>query len=376
MAFSPVRHLSIPLSTSTVSISIIDNNARLWGLPGSFMMSRILPGFERGGAKVPSYSFLIHHTQSNTRLLFDLGLRSDWESVYHSGFVKGVHQMGLEMSTDKDVADILLWNSEDLISINTIIYSHHHFDHTGSTSKFPSSTGIVVGPGYIKTHLPGFPENPRQFETTSDLYQGRAVEEVDFSFTNPKVLDIGGFKATDYFSDGSFYLLDTPGHTVGHISALARTTSDQGQSTFIFMGGDIAHTQAIFRPSPRLPLPETIPDPNQPPFTSTISSSPYTQLHPSYGASDSTLARSTPFGNVPEAEHDPAMLQISVNKLVEFDGEEDILVVLAHDASLLDVVDLYPEGANEWKKKGWKEQGHWRFLGQCVLEQGSDGAKL
>jgi hypothetical protein len=284
--------------------------------------------------------------------------------------------MGLQMSTDNDVADILLSKSMDITSISAVIYSHHHFDHTGSMSKFPHSTGIVVGPGYIKTHLPGYPENPRQFETTSDLYEGRTVEEVDFSPTNPKVLDIGGFKANDYFGDGSFYLLDTPGHTVGHISALARTTSKKGESTFIFMGGDIAHTQAIFRPSARLPLPETIPDPNQPPSTSTVSSEQYTMLHPSYTASDNSLARSTPFGNVPEAEHDPAQLQISVNKLVEFDGKENILVVLAHDAGLLDVLDFFPKDINDWKEKGWKEQGHWRFLGQCVLEQGGDGAKL
>jgi hypothetical protein len=279
--------------------------------------------------------------------------------------------MGLETSTVKDVADVLLSNSVDLASITTIIYSHHHFDHTGTTKQFPSSTGILVGPGYIKTHLPGYPESPRQFETTSDLYASRTIEEVDFSPSNPKSLNIGGFKAIDYFKDGSFYLLDTPGHTIGHISALARTTSD----TFIFMGGDVAHTQAVFRPSTKMPLPETIPDPNQQPFTSTTSSLPYTQLHPSYNVSNETPSRTTPFGNVPEIEHDPATLQITTHKLVEFDGDENILVVLAHDASLLDVIDLYPGRANEWKNSGWKEQAHWRWMGQCVAEEGKGGGE-
>jgi hypothetical protein len=36
--------------------------------------------------------------------------------------------------------------------------------------------------------------------------------------------------------------------------------------------------------------------------------------------------------------------------------------VIAHDLSLIDVVDFYPETINDWKTKGFKEQGHWRFL--------------
>jgi hypothetical protein len=29
---------------------------------------------------------------------------------------------------------------------------------------------------------------------------------------------------------------------------------------------------------------------------------------------------------------------------------------------LLDVMDFFPKEANEWKAKGWKEEGRWRFL--------------
>ena len=46
------------------------------------------------------------------------------------------------------------------------------------------------------------------------------------------------------------------------------------------------------------------------------------------------------------------------------DGHDNVLVMLAHDDTMLDIVDKFPNGtANEWKKKGWREKGMWRFLG-------------
>ena len=45
------------------------------------------------------------------------------------------------------------------------------------------------------------------------------------------------------------------------------------------------------------------------------------------------------------------------------DAHPNILLMLAHDDTMLDVVDKFPNGtANEWMKKGWKEKGLWRFL--------------
>ena len=55
-------------------------------------------------------------------------------------------------------------------------------------------------------------------------FAGRQIREIDFS--NEKTpFKIGRFHAHDYFGDGSFYLLDTPGHSIGHICGLARTTA-------------------------------------------------------------------------------------------------------------------------------------------------------
>lgn len=85
--------------------------------------------------------------------------------------------------------------------------SHFHWDHTGDPSTFPTSTELVVGPGFKKAFMPGYPSNPDAPIKESD-YRGRNVREISFANSS---LRLGRFRALDYFGDGSFYLLDAPG---------------------------------------------------------------------------------------------------------------------------------------------------------------------
>lgn len=188
----------------------------------------------------PCYSFLIEHKGSESdktrRLIFDLGIRKDWQNLspfLQRRFGAGGYQIDVKQS----VKEIL--ESGGIIcddgSIEAVIWSHWHFDHTGNPAEFPASTKLVVGSGFKEKLLPGYPTNPESAILESD-YSGRALEEIDFTMTN---LQIGGFPAHDYFGDGSFYLLDTPGHAVGHMCGLARVTVEP--PSFVFLGGDIAH---------------------------------------------------------------------------------------------------------------------------------------
>lgn len=52
------------------------------------------------------------------------------------------------------------------------------------------------------------------------------------------------------------YIMDAPGHTVGHLNALARVTSNP--DSFILMGADTCHHSAEMRPSKYNPLPDAI----------------------------------------------------------------------------------------------------------------------
>jgi len=58
------------------------------------------------------------------------------------------------------VADILKEGGVDLTEVESIIWSHYHFDHIGDISTFPLTTELVVGPGFSDTYLPAYPTNP------------------------------------------------------------------------------------------------------------------------------------------------------------------------------------------------------------------------
>jgi glyoxylase-like metal-dependent hydrolase (beta-lactamase superfamily II) len=85
--------------------------------------------------------------------------------------------------------------------------SHFHWDHTGNPSTFPETTALMVGPGTKANFLPGYPVDPTSHILESD-YAGRELHEVEFANIP---LKIGPFRAIDWFGDGSFYLLDSPG---------------------------------------------------------------------------------------------------------------------------------------------------------------------
>lgn len=82
-------------------------------------------------------------------------------------------------------------------------------DHTGNPTGFPSTTDLIVGPGFKDTLLPGYPENETAMVGEAD-YMGRHLRQLDFE-KESNGLAIGGFRSIDYFGDGSFYLLESPG---------------------------------------------------------------------------------------------------------------------------------------------------------------------
>ena len=147
---------------------------------------------------------------------------------------------------------------------------------------------------------------------------------------------------------------------------LARTTASP--PTFILMGGDTTHHAGGFRPSQEVPLPEEI-HPSPLGLDSPLNikqgvcpGSLFLDLvHPHHSATQ-------PFYEIspdPEGKgisHDVPEAKRSIAKMQHFDSDDRVLVVIAHDNSLLDVVDFWPNTANDWKEKGWKEKGRWKFL--------------
>lgn len=251
-----------------------------------------------------------------------------------------------------DVADILQKSNVDVKggAIDAVIWSHHHLDHTGNMATFPGSTQLIVGPGFKDGLMPRFPVNPESHMLESD-FEGRKVVEVGF-----EGLKIGGFRANDYFGDGSFYLLDAPGHAIGHLCALARVTED----TFIFMGADACHHGGEFRPTEYLLIPEEV-NPG----------AVFDHASPRGFCPRSLFEKLTPH-NKPfyqaseNAAYHYAKIEDTIMKLEAFDAAENVWVVIAHDRSLLEPeigVEFFPTGTlNSWKKDDLAEKTRWTFL--------------
>lgn len=247
MASIMASAIQIPKSNQCCKVSIINTTCDIT-VPPNYLVEPDIAGWE--WINLPTYSFYIKHERSGRELLFDLGARKDWKN--HVPNIKGMlegHVPGFRVT--RDVIDILREGKVDPNKVEALVLSHFHFDHSGAPSKLANSVKAVVGPGFKEAFLPGWPA--REDSTFhEDDFGNRGVFEVPFTDD----FKLGQFQAYDYFNDGSFYILHTPGHAVGHISGLVRTTPD----TFVLTGGDVCHFTGDIRPSKYIPLPDTIPE--------------------------------------------------------------------------------------------------------------------
>lgn len=366
---APLPELSVPASPSVVKVSIL-NVSHMRGVNTWRFIEPSIKGHD--WLATPCYSFLIQHPKLNRSLLFDLGIRKDWEN-FPPPLLERLNRSGYTLVAPKHAREILDEHGVDTKSIEALIWSHWHFDHTGNPSTFEPSTKLIVGPGCHAKIFPGYPDNPTAAFLQKDV-EGREIQELDFT---KSPLKIGRFPAIDYFGDGSFYLLDSPGHAIGHICGLARVTSSRSSpddpDSFILMGGDAVHHGGELRPHPWHPLPESI-EPS--PF---LAGGP-----PCPGALFEGLLReeggkTAPFylpaipQNAPCVHHDvPEMIE-SIRKLQELDAHDNILVVAAHDSSILDVAEFFPRPANDFAREGWARRARWAFLKDFAEAVGYEG---
>ena len=142
----------------------------------------------------------------------------------------------------------------------------------------------------------------------------------------------------------------------------------------MFLGGDCADHGSEWRPTQYVSLPKDIrPSPLPVLYPETCPGSAFASIHrfrrEGVSPEDDIDALTHPFCfPIEEASYNVEEARQSVEYLSEFDAHEDILVMIAHDSSMLEVVDFFPEGtANAWKQKGWREKGMWRFLADFTV---------
>ncbi|KIW30535.1 uncharacterized protein PV07_06274 [Cladophialophora immunda] len=354
--------LNIP-SGATVSVKIIDATTTI-KVPLSLQMGPKIIGHDN--LFCPAYSFLVEHP-SGRKLLYDLGTRKDLENLSPS-IVSMMSAPGWDFKVEKDVAEILEANGVSTESIEAVIWSHWHFDHIGNMETFPSSVNLIVGPGFKSGLLPGYPTNKDSHLLESD-WAGRELVELEFDTR----LKLGQFRAIDYFDDGSFYLLDAPGHAIGHICGLARVSKGTGgeEDTFVFMGGDTCHHGGQWRPNQYLPLPKQV-FPTKPILgRSVCPGSVFQKLHRHNSAVEEY------YKMAPNFPQDYQEAEKTIHHMQEFDAAKNILVIIAHDCAPLEPSSgfkFFPNGTlNDWKKDKLDQRIRWAFLEdfQSAIEQGA-----
>lgn len=133
------------------------------------------------------------------------------------------------------------------------------------------------------------------------------------------------------------------------------------------MCGDLAHSPTMFRPTELLPLPREL----QPSPFGTESplnirrdiclGALFTDyVHPDH-------SNHTPFRRIKDGlPYDTEKARDAVKALQQFDADDKIMVILAHDSTLLPYLRFWPHEANGWHGANWKDLSRWEFLKQLT----------
>lgn len=188
----------------------------------------------------------------------------------------------------------------------SVCISHLHWDHWGDPTPFTSAE-IVLGAESKRALENAYPANP------DSLIQGlppdRKAIFVDFTGSST-ISPFATFdRAVDFYSDGSLYLVDAPGHMPGHMIALARVAPN----SFICLAGDTCHHHEAYKPGTRI-----------------LSELQYAEIE---------MARTT------------------VKRLAKLDtGADNVLVIIAHDAERWKKLPLFPDDLGDWAREEFAQR--------------------
>ncbi|PPQ73308.1 hypothetical protein CVT26_015336 [Gymnopilus dilepis] len=181
---------------------------------------------------LPSLCFLIQHSEKPSKLVFDLGIRTDVEKYPPATQERIIRYFG-PVPGYGDVVGSLEKGGLKPDNIDFVCISHLHWDHTGDTHLFKKST-FVVGGECRPLVENGYPKNSDAL-FSQDLFSFDRTRFISDDEWKP----VGPFpRALDFYGDGSLYIVDSPGHLPGHVNILARTSAD---GAWIYLAGDSAH---------------------------------------------------------------------------------------------------------------------------------------
>jgi glyoxylase-like metal-dependent hydrolase (beta-lactamase superfamily II) len=187
----------------------------------------------------PIGAFLLEHPTAGP-ILIDTGLHPCTADRLKDNFgrVNAFFFRTLRTSPQQSVGAQLQARGMAPARIELVVMTHLHVDHASAMSEFPAATFICTRrewhaatarfgewSGYVRRQLPA-PSRVRAIDLASESSERH-----------------GPFDRTvDLLGDGSIRLLDTPGHTAGHMSVLARLTGREA-----LLVGDAIYTMRNLR---------------------------------------------------------------------------------------------------------------------------------
>lgn len=134
-------------------------------------------------------------------------------------------------------------------NVHIFVSSHAHWDHCrpikhefpNATGYFGSGTQTFCSPGHLSD---GKPMDSIQWDGRFFDTEGSCTETWQ-EFDNQNWAPFLTFdKAFDFFGDGSFWIIDSPGHMPGNLGAAARLDDS---NEWVLLGGDCCHSRALLK---------------------------------------------------------------------------------------------------------------------------------
>jgi N-acyl homoserine lactone hydrolase len=204
---------------------------------GRFLTLKLLRALISGqpAATVPVPCFLVRHPSAGA-ILVDTGLHPSIATDSKENFGGlGARFGNPGLESGKDAPSQLRERGLDAGEIPVVVMTHMHIDHTSAISEFPNSTFVVSETEWEAAATGSRP-----------LLNGYRRVHFDYAF-DYRTVDFGRSNIDSYatfgrtfdlFGDGSLRLAYTPGHSMGHMSVIARLK----ERDFV-IGGDATYSQ-------------------------------------------------------------------------------------------------------------------------------------
>jgi N-acyl homoserine lactone hydrolase len=173
-----------------------------------------------GFTPIPIQAFLVEHPGVGL-VLIDSGLHASVAVKPRENFgrVTIMAFRELQMEASQALPAQLRERGLEPSAVKAVVMTHLHVDHASGISEFPDATFVVSKAEWGAATSQGATHGyvTRQFDHAFDY------RLLDFEGSGPE--SFAGFaRSFDLFGDGSVRAVYTPGHTLGHMSVVLRTT--------------------------------------------------------------------------------------------------------------------------------------------------------